>query len=148
MEAPKVQLFFATMCFAATSIWLVREPSPRGLTGHGLALSEPTYAHFSGRTTRALSTGVYLAPCRSKHGGFNRKERSMNEDRMQGNWNQVKGKAKEQWGRLTDDDLDVIAGKRDQLCGRIQERHGLARDEAEKQVKDFESRYPGSLSEK
>jgi uncharacterized protein YjbJ (UPF0337 family) len=72
----------------------------------------------------------------------------MNEDRMQGNWNQVKGKVKEQWGRLTDDDLDVIAGKRDQLCGRIQERHGLARDEAEKQVKDFEKRYPGSLSEK
>jgi uncharacterized protein YjbJ (UPF0337 family) len=72
----------------------------------------------------------------------------MNEDRMQGNWNQVKGKIKEQWGRLTDDDLDVIAGKRDQLCGRIQERHGLARDEAEKQVKDFEKRYPGSLSEK
>ena len=72
----------------------------------------------------------------------------MNEDRVQGTWNQVKGKVKEQWGKLTDDDLDVIAGKRDQLVGRIQERHGLARDEAERQMRDFERRYPGALSEK
>lgn len=72
----------------------------------------------------------------------------MNDDRMKGNWNQIKGKVKEQWGKLTDDDLDVIAGRRDQLCGRIQERHGVARDEAEKQVKDFERRYPGALTEK
>ena len=80
--------------------------------------------------------------------GINIKESDMNEDRMKGNWNQVKGKVKEQWGSLTDDDLDVIAGRRDQLCGRIQERHGLARDEAEKQVKDFERRYPDTFSEK
>lgn len=72
----------------------------------------------------------------------------MNEDRMKGNWNQVKGKVKEQWGKLTDDDLDVIAGQRDQLYGRIQERHGIARDEAEKQVKEFERRYPDTFSEK
>jgi uncharacterized protein YjbJ (UPF0337 family) len=67
---------------------------------------------------------------------------------MQGNWNQVKGKVKEQWAKLTDDDLDVIAGKRDQLVGRIQERHGLARDDAETQIKDFEKRYPGAFSER
>ncbi len=72
----------------------------------------------------------------------------MNWDRIEGNWKQLTGHAKEQWGKLTDDDLDVIAGRRDQLCGRIQERHGLARDEAEKQVNDFERRYPGTLSEK
>src|SRR5215212_8083775 len=59
----------------------------------------------------------------------------MNQDRMEGNWKQVKGKVKEQWGKLTDDDLDVIAGKRDQLLGRIQQRHGLAKDEAERQVR-------------
>lgn len=64
----------------------------------------------------------------------------MNRDRIKGNWNQVKGKVKEQWGRLTDDDLDVIAGKRDQLLGRIQERHGIAKDEAERQVDMFETR--------
>jgi len=69
-------------------------------------------------------------------------EHIMNQDRIEGNWKQFKGKAKEQWGKLTDDDLDVIAGKRDQLLGRIQERHGVARDEAEKQVKNWESRNP------
>ena len=66
----------------------------------------------------------------------------MNQDRIEGNWKQFKGKAKEQWGKLTDDDLDVIAGKRDQLLGRIKERHGVAKDEAEKQVKNWESRNP------
>ena len=66
----------------------------------------------------------------------------MNEDRMEGNWKQFKGKVKEQWGKLTDDDLDVIAGRRDQLAGKIQERHGVARDEAERQIKDFETRNP------
>lgn len=67
----------------------------------------------------------------------------MNENTVKGNWLQFKGKVKEQWGKLTDDDLDVIAGKRDQLVGKIQERHGIARDDAEKQVSDWEkqSRY-------
>ena len=52
----------------------------------------------------------------------------MNKDTVEGNWKQLKGKVKEQWGKLTDDDFDVIAGKRDQLLGRIQERHGISRD--------------------
>ena len=58
----------------------------------------------------------------------------MNEDRIEGNWKQLKGKVKEQWGKLTDDDLDVIDGKRDQMVGKLQERHGINKDEAEKQV--------------
>ena len=66
----------------------------------------------------------------------------MNDDRLEGNWKQFKGKVKEQWGKLTDDDLDVIAGRRDQLAGKIQERHGVARDEAERQIKDFEKSNP------
>ena len=66
----------------------------------------------------------------------------MNSDRIRGQWKQVKGKIKEQWGHLTEDDLDVIAGKRDQLLGRIQQRHGVARDEAERQVRSFEDRNP------
>jgi len=72
----------------------------------------------------------------------------MNQDRIGGNWKQVKGKVKEQWGKLTDDDLDVIAGKRDQLLGRIQERHGIAKDEAEVQVQTFERRNPDFFFEK
>lgn len=66
----------------------------------------------------------------------------MNQDRIEGNWKQVKGKVKEQWGRLTDDDLDVIDGKREQLLGRIQERHGIGRSQAESELSDFEQRNP------
>jgi uncharacterized protein YjbJ (UPF0337 family) len=58
----------------------------------------------------------------------------MNWDRIQGNWKQAAGKLKEQWGKLTDDDLDVVAGRREQLVGKIQERYGLALGEAEKQM--------------
>ena len=58
----------------------------------------------------------------------------MNWDRVEGNWKQFKGKVKEQWGRLTDDDLDVIGGKKDQLTGKIQESYGISKDEAERQI--------------
>jgi uncharacterized protein YjbJ (UPF0337 family) len=61
----------------------------------------------------------------------------MNWDRIEGNWKQFKGKAREQWGDLTDDDLDVVEGKRQQLSGKIQERYGIARDEAERQIDDW-----------
>lgn len=64
----------------------------------------------------------------------------MNWDRIEGNWMQFKGNAKEQWGKLTDDQLDVIAGKRDNLAGRIQESYGITKDEAEKQLADWQSR--------
>lgn len=61
----------------------------------------------------------------------------MNEDRIQGKWKQLKGKLKAKWGRLTDDDLDVAGGNSEYLAGKLQERYGIARDEAEKQVRDF-----------
>ncbi|MFD1708984.1 CsbD family protein [Ottowia sp. GY511] len=63
----------------------------------------------------------------------------MNGDTIKGNWTQFKGKVKEQWGKLTDDDLDVINGQREQLVGRLQEREGIERDIAEQQVKDWET---------
>ena len=62
----------------------------------------------------------------------------MNWDRVEGNWKQVKGKFKEKWGKLTDDDLDVIAGKRDQLVGHIQKSYGYAKDQAEREVSEWE----------
>ena len=62
----------------------------------------------------------------------------MNWDRVQGNWKQIKGRAKVQWGKLTDDDFDVIDGRREQLAGKIQERYGIAKDEAERQVSEWE----------
>jgi len=65
----------------------------------------------------------------------------MNWDTTKGNWNQFKGKVKEQWGKLTDDDLARIEGKRDQLLGCVQERYGIEKEEAERQIKQFESRH-------
>ncbi|EHD23219.1 CsbD family protein [Brenneria sp. EniD312] len=65
----------------------------------------------------------------------------MNKDQAGGNWKQFKGKAKEQWGKLTDDDITVIEGKRDQLVGKIQERYGYEQEKAEKEVNDWESRH-------
>ena len=65
----------------------------------------------------------------------------MNWDIASGNWKQYKGKIKEQWGKLTDDDLDVVQGRREQLLGRIQERYGIARAEAERQLKAWETRH-------
>ena len=62
----------------------------------------------------------------------------MNWDQVAGNWKQFKGKAREKWGQLTDDDFDRIAGQRDQLIGRIQERYGVAKNQAEKEVKEWE----------
>jgi uncharacterized protein YjbJ (UPF0337 family) len=62
---------------------------------------------------------------------------TMDWNRVEGNWKQVKGKVKEQWGKLTDDDLDVIAGKQDQLEGRLQQRYGYAKDQAKKEVNDW-----------
>ena len=58
----------------------------------------------------------------------------MNWDQMKGQWKEVKGKAKEKWGRLTNDDLDVIEGKRTELAGRLQQRYGVAKDDAERQI--------------
>ena len=63
----------------------------------------------------------------------------MNWDVIEGNWKQVKGKVKQQWGNLTNDQLDMISGKRDQLIGKIQESYGIARDEAERQVMEWEA---------
>jgi uncharacterized protein YjbJ (UPF0337 family) len=65
----------------------------------------------------------------------------MNWDRIEGNWKQLKGKVKEQWGKLTDDHIDQIAGNKDQLVGKIQEQYGISKDEAERQVGAFETRY-------
>ncbi len=61
----------------------------------------------------------------------------MNWDRIEGNWKEMKGRAKVQWGKLTDDDLDVIEGKRDQLEGRLQKHYGYAKDKAKTEVDNW-----------
>ena len=71
----------------------------------------------------------------------------MNWDQIQGKWKQSTGAVKEKWGKLTDDDLTVIAGKKDQLVGKIQERYGIAKDVAEKQVDEFTKSYNASSAD-
>ncbi|QCO57198.1 CsbD family protein (plasmid) [Pseudorhodobacter turbinis] len=61
----------------------------------------------------------------------------MNMDQIKGKWKQIKGAAKEQWGELTDDELDQIEGNRDQLVGKVQERYGRSKEQAEQEVDDF-----------
>lgn len=65
----------------------------------------------------------------------------MNWDRIEGRWHRARGKVRAQWGKLTDDDLDIIAGKRDQLLGLLQQRYGATRDDVEREIREFESRY-------
>lgn len=62
----------------------------------------------------------------------------MNEDRLKGDWKRVKGKIREKWGELTDDDVDVIDGRREQLAGLLQKRYGMAKEEIEEQIREFE----------
>ncbi|MFP3384295.1 MULTISPECIES: CsbD family protein [Tritonibacter] len=64
----------------------------------------------------------------------------MNWDIIEGKWKQLKGSAQNQWGKLTEDEIDQVAGNREKLVGLVQERYGVAKDEAERQVDDFAAR--------
>ena len=64
----------------------------------------------------------------------------MNQDTLKGQWKQVKGQVREQWGKLTDDDVEQIAGQGEQLAGKIQERYGIAKDEAHRQIDSWTPR--------
>jgi uncharacterized protein YjbJ (UPF0337 family) len=68
----------------------------------------------------------------------------VNSDQLQGKWKQIKGSVKERWGKLTDDDLNVIDGQQDQLIGRIQERYGIAKAEAQQQLQEWLHSKPGT----
>lgn len=72
----------------------------------------------------------------------------MNWDQVKGQWKQVTGQVKSEWGKLTDDDLAVVAGHRDQLAGKIQERYGLAKEEAEQQLAAWERKATDSWFKK
>lgn len=61
----------------------------------------------------------------------------MNWDQIEGNWKQFQGKVKQQWAKVTDDDLELVDGKRLELVGRIQERYGITKEQAEGQLDDF-----------
>ena len=66
----------------------------------------------------------------------------MNWDRIEGNWKQFTGKVQQQWAKLTDDDLQMVQGKREELIGRIQERYGYAKDQASREVDEWLRKNP------
>lgn len=86
----------------------------------------------------AVSSLVAAAVGRCAHNNIGGTK--MNSDQLKGNWTQAKGKIKENWGRLTDDQIDVIAGQRDQLVGEIQKQYGKSREVAEQEVDQFMDR--------
>jgi uncharacterized protein YjbJ (UPF0337 family) len=85
-------------------------------------------------TSHCCKRLLRLVPMANPHEGI-----SMNRDRIEGNWKQLKGSALQQWGRITDDQRNVIAGKRDQLAGKIQEAYGVTKEKAEKQLNDWQN---------
>jgi len=62
-------------------------------------------------------------------------------DKIAGNWKQFRGEVRQQWGKLTDDDLEQVRGERDKLVGKIQERYGIAKDEANRQIDDWQRQH-------
>jgi uncharacterized protein YjbJ (UPF0337 family) len=74
------------------------------------------------------------------HQQTHERDTEMNWNRIEGDWKQFKGNIKMRWGKLTDDQLDVIAGQRDVLAGKIQEAYGISKDEAEKQLSEWQER--------
>jgi uncharacterized protein YjbJ (UPF0337 family) len=87
--------------------------------------TRPRLAYHRTQRKRCLRHAGFFTPTKDTH---------MNWDRIEGNWKQFKGNAKQQWGKLSDDQLEVIAGKRDNLSGKIQEAYGISKDETEKQL--------------
>ncbi len=98
------------------------------------AIPPPPLAAWQHEAKVALVTGATNGVTTT----LNEKEVAMNQDQMKGDWKQLKGRVKEQWGKLTDDDLTQVDGQRDQLVGKLQEKYGIAKEEAQKQVKEFE----------
>jgi uncharacterized protein YjbJ (UPF0337 family) len=116
-----------------------REPSAPQLRYSFSEAATPDFGdlliYYGRNFASRLRLGRYRSP--DPHG----RTITVNWDQIKGHWKQFTDKAKEQWGKLTDDDWKVIKGKRDQLIGKMQERYGIAKDEAEKQVKEFERHY-------
>jgi uncharacterized protein YjbJ (UPF0337 family) len=103
-------------------------------------LSRPMREHFtnlcSGRARGTIAETMCSLPAYFMSWST---EVHMDWNRVEGNWKQIKGNIKEKWGKLTDDDLDVINGRRDQLEGKIQQRYGLAKDQVRKDIDDWYS---------
>jgi len=76
----------------------------------------------------------------------NYREECMNREQFQGQWNEIKGKVKEKWGKFTDDDLTQINGKREQLLGHLQKKYGYHKEKAEEELNAFEKQLSNKIS--
>jgi len=92
-------------------------------------------------TMAASGSHEIAGPGRCAQCGSNFTITPMNWERISGNWTQWKGRVRERWGKLSDDQLDVAAGRRDQLAGHIQEIYGLSKDETERQLRNWERNH-------
>src|SRR5262245_10679558 len=114
-----------------------RTATPNTSSPHAAARPKPSAKRghrLIGRNVAARSgTAARRLRCRA----INQREMAMDWNRIEGNWKQFKGSAKEKWGKLTDDDLNVIEGRREQLEGRLQQRYGFAKDQIHKDVDDW-----------
>jgi uncharacterized protein YjbJ (UPF0337 family) len=110
----------------------IGEGLPNGTRADGKGSDSPG---LRGTLPRRPAFFFDLADFSSSTGSMN-----MDWNRIEGNWKQMKGKIKQQWGKLTDDDLNIIAGRQDQLEGMIQERYGIERDAARKQLEEWYGR--------
>jgi uncharacterized protein YjbJ (UPF0337 family) len=93
---------------------------------------------YNSRNDRPLISLI----CRRRNGRRNNGGLPMNWDRIEGNWKQFTGKVQQQWAKLTDDDLKMVQGKREELIGRIQERYGYAKDQASREVDEWLRKNP------
>jgi uncharacterized protein YjbJ (UPF0337 family) len=87
------------------------------------------------------ATGSFRSELSAWAGSFQNlfsKGAAMNWDQIEGNWKQFKGQVREYWGKLTDDEVEQIAGKKDKLLGKVQEKYGLTKEDAQRQLSDFE----------
>ena len=93
---------------------------------------------------RRVGAGAESAGARTSSSSFTQQQErymDINKERVSGNWHQLKGKVKEQWGKLTDDDLQQLEGHAERLAGKIQEHYGVEKADAERQVKEFRTRH-------
>jgi uncharacterized protein YjbJ (UPF0337 family) len=129
----------------------MRSAQPPALAGETSGSIATAHIHSQAVTKTANSAPAYSAAslghadCRGICGTRARrhqltKEQVMNWDRVEGNWKQFKGKVKEQWGKLTDDQIDQIEGRREKLAGLLQEEYGIAADQAERDIDFWTSR--------
>jgi uncharacterized protein YjbJ (UPF0337 family) len=88
------------------------------------------------------ASALHLACARADTHSKSKRRKEMNWDQIAGQWNQVKGQVKSKWAKVTDDDLASLSGKKDALVGKLQERYGIMKEEAEKQIDEWIAKLP------